>query len=293
MQKKKKQILEAALRLFARQGFHATSIQEIVDDVGMAKGSIYFYFKSKDDLLASIVEYYGEQMHAGMAEHPGEADLAPRERMRLQLERQFSFLREHAEFMQMLIKEPLAGVHQEQLKTFAFRFRSSYLQWLYRHIRTIYGSEAERYWADGVLLFGGMMSQFMESLMIDRDAFDASVLARYLIRRIDDLMRGLIDAGDAPIISAASMQRMIAFGAGGPDEAQTAGLLRQLRELAAGTDAEETTALLAAELGKAPPHPVMVRALLALLEKQAEPSMREPLRQLAEQLEKVPSGEQD
>ncbi|MCY9501341.1 TetR/AcrR family transcriptional regulator [Paenibacillus larvae] len=38
--------------------YHATSIQEIVDTAGIAKGSLYFYFKSKEDLLLSLLKYY-------------------------------------------------------------------------------------------------------------------------------------------------------------------------------------------------------------------------------------------
>ena len=286
MQKKKKQILEAAVRLFARQGFHATSIQEIVDEVGIAKGSIYFYFKSKDELLVSIFEYYGEQLYNAMAEHPGEEGLAARQRLCLQLERQFRFLREHAEFIQMMIKEPLSGVHQEQLRTLAFRFRSRYLNWLYRQIQAIYGSEAKRYWADGVLLLGGMMHQFMEGVMIDRDAIDDVRLSDFLVRRLDDVMRGMLEAGEPPIMGHSGIRRMIAFGLAEQEEEHAHAVLNELKELAKGTDAEETIALIKAELNKAAPHRVIVRALLALLEKQGEPNWRETLRRLAQILEK-------
>lgn len=47
-------VLQAALRLFAEQGFENTSVQEIVDAVGVTKGALYHYFASKDDLLYEI-----------------------------------------------------------------------------------------------------------------------------------------------------------------------------------------------------------------------------------------------
>ncbi len=50
------QIMDAALHLFAHNGFHNTSISQIAKEVGISKGLIYNYFASKDDLLQSIVE---------------------------------------------------------------------------------------------------------------------------------------------------------------------------------------------------------------------------------------------
>jgi AcrR family transcriptional regulator len=47
-------LLEAAARLFGSQGYAATSIREIATAVGMLPGSIYYHFKSKDDLLLAV-----------------------------------------------------------------------------------------------------------------------------------------------------------------------------------------------------------------------------------------------
>ena len=50
------QIAEAALTLFARQGFYSTSVDQIAKEAGVSKGLIYNYFKNKEDLLRHIVE---------------------------------------------------------------------------------------------------------------------------------------------------------------------------------------------------------------------------------------------
>jgi len=54
-QVKRKQIMEAALDLFANVGYHPTSISEIAKRAGISKGLMYNYFDSKVDLLLSIV----------------------------------------------------------------------------------------------------------------------------------------------------------------------------------------------------------------------------------------------
>jgi AcrR family transcriptional regulator len=49
-------LLDAAARLFAARGFHAVTMREIAADAGMLAGSVYYHFKSKDDLLIEVYE---------------------------------------------------------------------------------------------------------------------------------------------------------------------------------------------------------------------------------------------
>jgi TetR/AcrR family transcriptional regulator, fatty acid metabolism regulator protein len=48
---KRRLILDAAIRVFARQGFHATRVSDIADEAGVAYGLVYHYFSSKDEVL--------------------------------------------------------------------------------------------------------------------------------------------------------------------------------------------------------------------------------------------------
>lgn len=49
-------ISDAAARVFATQGFHATRMQDIADELDLQKGALYYYFSSKEALLFHIVE---------------------------------------------------------------------------------------------------------------------------------------------------------------------------------------------------------------------------------------------
>ena len=51
---KRRQILDAAIRVFARQGFHSTRVADIADEAGVAYGLVYHYFKSKDQVLNEL-----------------------------------------------------------------------------------------------------------------------------------------------------------------------------------------------------------------------------------------------
>ena len=51
---KRRQILDAAIRTFARQGFHACRVSDIADEAGVAYGLVYHYFRSKDEILDTL-----------------------------------------------------------------------------------------------------------------------------------------------------------------------------------------------------------------------------------------------
>ena len=49
------EILEAARRVFARSGFNATTVDQIAEEAGVAKGTVYLYFSSKHDLFCAAM----------------------------------------------------------------------------------------------------------------------------------------------------------------------------------------------------------------------------------------------
>jgi TetR/AcrR family fatty acid metabolism transcriptional regulator len=56
------QILEAAVRIFARQGFHQSTVSQIAKEAGVADGTIYLYFKNKDDILVQFFSHRAKQV---------------------------------------------------------------------------------------------------------------------------------------------------------------------------------------------------------------------------------------
>lgn len=53
-------LIEVAMELFYVQGYEATSVAEILQKAGANSGSLYYYFKSKEDLLLAVLEHYKE-----------------------------------------------------------------------------------------------------------------------------------------------------------------------------------------------------------------------------------------
>ena len=55
MNKTKRKIFETSMKLFARKGYDATSIEEITSIVGVAKGTLYYHFSSKEEIFNFLV----------------------------------------------------------------------------------------------------------------------------------------------------------------------------------------------------------------------------------------------
>lgn len=74
-------ILRSAIKVFASSGFFNSKVADVAREAGVADGTVYLYFKNKDDILVSIFNYYMEEALAA-----GKASLAktddPREKLR-------------------------------------------------------------------------------------------------------------------------------------------------------------------------------------------------------------------
>ena len=54
---RKKEILDAARKCFAEKGYHGSSTRDIAEHMGIKQGSLYYYFKSKEDALSEVCLY--------------------------------------------------------------------------------------------------------------------------------------------------------------------------------------------------------------------------------------------
>jgi AcrR family transcriptional regulator len=85
VEKNRRRIEAAALRLFTRQGYHGTSIREIANATGSSIGNIYNYYRSKEELFRAVVQSYEAKMEVlrGAALGPMRNVFSPRELQRL------------------------------------------------------------------------------------------------------------------------------------------------------------------------------------------------------------------
>ena len=75
-EERKIQIIEAAIQVFAREGFHQARMDDIAREAGLSKGAIYWYFKSKDKIIAALVTSFFDREFSIVEEWVNNADSA-------------------------------------------------------------------------------------------------------------------------------------------------------------------------------------------------------------------------
>jgi len=83
---RKDEVIRIAARLFADKGYHATTLDEIAEEIGVTKPALYYYITSKEDILRSIINRIMEPMEEVC--RVGNSTLSPKEK----LERMVSIL---------------------------------------------------------------------------------------------------------------------------------------------------------------------------------------------------------
>jgi AcrR family transcriptional regulator len=104
------EIVDAAATLFREKGFVATSLEDIAREVGMYKGSLYHYIKSKEDLLFAVVREPAESILADVRELSS-LDLPPSEKIRRITRSHVRVLEENFTYCSVYLDE-VAGRHR-------------------------------------------------------------------------------------------------------------------------------------------------------------------------------------
>jgi AcrR family transcriptional regulator len=78
---KRRQILDAAISVFATRGFHACRVSDVADEAGVAYGLVYHYFGSKEEILNTLFSERWQIMLDAIAEIDRRDDLSAREKL--------------------------------------------------------------------------------------------------------------------------------------------------------------------------------------------------------------------
>lgn len=109
----KVQILEAAEKIFAKKGFYTTTMEEVAKEARLAKGTIYLYFDSKEDLFFSVAERKLDILLNKIEEELKKSNL-PSQRIRRVIAVHLKFLEENGDFFKIM--QGFSGSLKEKLE---------------------------------------------------------------------------------------------------------------------------------------------------------------------------------
>jgi len=188
---KRRIILEAAVRVFARQGFHTCRVSDIADEAGVAYGLVYHYFSSKEEILDTLFLERWDVMLEAISEVDA-SSRSPREKLQAIAGFIVESYRHDPELMKVIIVEVTRAANTFG-RTHLAKIREAYSQ--------IAGIVA-RAQAAGVfreqispefaaLAFYGLIEQVLTGWIFESDAVGEDELERAKSLIVETICRGL------------------------------------------------------------------------------------------------------
>lgn len=258
MNPKKQQIINAAHRLFIQKGYNASSIQDILDEAGISKGTFYNYFTSKSECLIALMESISEDIRtariaAALGESPSDADLFARQlavRIRMNHEKNLFSLYESIFYSQ-----------DEELKAFGKSQYIAELRWLSNRIVDMFGEEARPYALENAAMANGALQQLMHVWRLGTDQqLPLDELTDYIVLRMKQAVEIQLKDGKRFL-----SERLLEESAELQTLTDSAKQLKALAAAAEDPDLQQLIAFLADELAAEKPRKAIVNSVLTTL----------------------------
>ncbi|SFB15850.1 transcriptional regulator, TetR family [Lentibacillus halodurans] len=197
---KKRHILITAMKLFSSKNYNRTSMQEIADICDISKGSLYVYFRSKEDLLLNILQYYFQYIEDQIMLIEEDASLSAAEKFMKEIEIKLGHYIKNQEFYRLQEQE-LSDLSDKNIYHYLHQQKIAQAKWFEQYLIKIYGNQIKPHAADGAFLFIGMIKQYMELIILKQFPLNIKKVVRFLMAQIDFMIKGVLDNNFEPLIN--------------------------------------------------------------------------------------------
>ncbi|OES43828.1 TetR/AcrR family transcriptional regulator [Domibacillus iocasae] len=194
MNERKKKVMTAAHRLFVEKGYAATSVQDILDQSGISKGTFYNYFPSKNELLISIFEKINietdERRASVIAGRPvhDKSVFIQQVKVKMEVNKENNLF---ALFQGVFVSE------DEDLKKFVKQHHFNELGWMQRRFVEVYGERIRSYSVDIAVMMFGIIQNTIHFVMAVEENVKVDDIIAYAMRRIDAAVEEIVRTGDS------------------------------------------------------------------------------------------------
>ncbi|WP_338471421.1 TetR/AcrR family transcriptional regulator [Niallia sp. XMNu-256] len=178
---KKQLIMEKATELFAKQGFGATSIQQITDYCGISKGAFYLSFKSKDELIETLIDQFMIQIISDIDyivnRSQNEQDI-----LFDFYYTSYRFFQQHLDFARIFINEQMKSINEEVLTKFR-SYNERIEKIIMTMIHRIYGEKVTECKFDLMYCIKGFLNLYSELFLYYNVPVDLHLLCQSLVEK--------------------------------------------------------------------------------------------------------------
>jgi len=183
---KKQLIMEKALELFAKQGIEATPVQQITDYCGISKGAFYLSFKSKDELIIALIDYFMMQIIAEIdykVTNINDDDLLYEFYYTT-----FNSFHKHSDFANIFIKEETHSFNGELFEKVHY-YNKMMEKIISSMIDRLYGDTVQDTKFDLIYCIKGFMKTYSELFLFYSGPIDLHLLSQSLVEKTNLLAK--------------------------------------------------------------------------------------------------------
>jgi AcrR family transcriptional regulator len=185
---KKQLIMESALELFAKQGFEATSVQQITVHSGISKGAFYLSFKSKDELIMALIDQFMDQFVSDIDQIVKDPNNTGGELLGKFYYTTFHSFQKHSDFAKIFIKEQ-AHTFNEELISKGRHFDQLIDDIILSMLNQLYGEAVQHTKYDLIYCIKGFMHVYSHLFLFFNVPLDLDLLCRSIAEKTDLLAK--------------------------------------------------------------------------------------------------------
>ncbi|MEG0472633.1 MAG: helix-turn-helix domain-containing protein [Solibacillus sp.] len=178
---KKQIIIDAAIELFAAKGIEATSVQQITEHCGISKGAFYLSFKSKDELIIAIIEYFMSNIIMDVDQSVSET-VKQSDKLHVYFVKTFTILSQYTGFAEILMRERSTTISEKLIEKVHFFVEMANAN-LTKLLFDVFGDQIEGKQYDLVVVVNGMVQSYAQMLFENKQHVDIQKLAETLVEK--------------------------------------------------------------------------------------------------------------
>jgi len=275
----KEEVVKSATKLFKERGFLSTTIQDIAEDCGIAKGSVYKFYSSKEDLFSEVfnqcLNAYFDQVNELMRQ----SELSPEEQFQQQIILRFRYF---IEYKYILVEFTELPIQQDpKFQPLRHKFRGRLIRWHAECLVQVYGEEIYPYLWDLVSIYRAILKEYLFWVVYEEKSLSLEETANFIVDKLNVLFKHMIISDRQPLLKQASFERYLSWGLENRQKEKEQILTELFQEMDSALEAlpsgakhrlelKELCQFIQTEVTKAEPNLPLVQASLYYLEREKE-----------------------
>ncbi|WP_337033883.1 TetR family transcriptional regulator [Paenibacillus illinoisensis] len=206
----KQDIIYSASKMFKEKGYLATSIQEIAQDCSIAKGSVYKYFPSKEDLLCEVFDQC-QLAYFDQAERLKDIGTgSPQERLVDQIVFRFQYFMEYRHIMVDFIDLPIT--QYETFRKLRNHVRERMMEWHRLWLVEVYGHRIKPYLWDLIFIYRAILKDYLQRVIAEENLLSVEDTAWFIVDKMDALVNHMSKSGSNGLLGKSAYETFIHSG---------------------------------------------------------------------------------